>query len=77
MAQEKPNGLCSLTTSRKGLTVTFEDISIDVHGLGEDYGSTCLSVVKDLFPTFGSGARPTRVIYILNSCTFEKLDPER
>ncbi|EXF83814.1 multidrug resistance protein CDR1 [Colletotrichum fioriniae PJ7] len=35
---------------QKRLTVTFKDLSIEVHGLGEDYGSTCLSVLADLFP---------------------------
>lgn len=49
------------STSSKGLTVTFQDVGIEVHGLGEDYGSTCLSVVTDLLPSFGSGSVPTRV----------------
>lgn len=35
---------------QKALTVTFKDLSIEVHGLGEDYGSTCLSVLADLLP---------------------------
>ncbi|KAF9875080.1 ABC multidrug transporter [Colletotrichum karsti] len=34
----------------KGVTVTFRDVSIEVHGLGEDFGSTCLSVLGDLVP---------------------------
>lgn len=57
----------SSTASPMGLTVTFQDVSVEVHGQGEDYGSTCLSVVKDMFPAFGSEARPTRVCILANS----------
>ncbi|KAI1846646.1 hypothetical protein JX265_009051 [Neoarthrinium moseri] len=48
--------------SSKGLTVTFKDVSVEVHGLGEDYGSTCLSVLADLVPSFGSNPKPVRHI---------------
>lgn len=34
----------------KRLTVTFKDVSVEVDGLGEDYGATVLSVVRDLWP---------------------------
>lgn len=44
-----------------GLTVTFKDVGIEVHGLGEDYGSTVASVVGDLLPSFGKGTKSTRV----------------
>ena len=45
---------------RKQLTVTFEDVGVEVAGLGQSWGSDCLSVVKDLF-TFGGGKTATRV----------------
>lgn len=44
----------------EGLTVTFQDVSIEVHGLGEDFGSTCLSVLADLIP-FAKGKTSQRV----------------
>jgi len=37
---------------QKRLTVTFKDVSVQVAGLGEDYGSTVASVVLDLIPSF-------------------------
>lgn len=39
---------------QKRLTVTFQDVAVRVHGLGEDYGSTCASVVGDIFHIGGS-----------------------
>ncbi len=39
---------------KKRLTVTFQDIQVEVRGLGEDYGSTCTSVLSDLLPWFKS-----------------------
>ncbi|KAK6068393.1 multidrug resistance protein CDR1 [Seiridium cupressi] len=62
MAIDDDNGQRRDINPRKGLTVTFKDVSVEVHGLGEDYGSTCLSVVRDLIPSFGSDARSTRRI---------------
>ncbi|KAL0937274.1 ABC multidrug transporter [Colletotrichum truncatum] len=50
----------------KGLTVTFRDVSIQVHGLGEDFGSTCFSVLGDLIP-FGKGKKSER--HILHDIT--------
>lgn len=47
--------------SALGLTVTFKDVGVEVHGLGEDYGPTVASVVQDLLPSFGMGTRSTRV----------------
>ncbi|KAK7743073.1 hypothetical protein SLS62_010705 [Diatrype stigma] len=34
---------------QKRLTVTFQDVAVRVNGLGQDYASTCASVVGDLF----------------------------
>lgn len=45
---------------RKQLTVTFENVGIEVAGLGQSWGPDCLSVVKDLL-TFGGGKAATRV----------------
>ncbi|KAK7732557.1 hypothetical protein SLS53_008444 [Cytospora paraplurivora] len=45
-----------------GLTVTFKDVGIEVHGLGEDYGPTFTSVARDLLPSFGRGSKSTRII---------------
>ncbi|KAH6658427.1 putative ABC multidrug transporter [Truncatella angustata] len=56
------NGHDIATASDRGLTVTFQDVAVEVHGLGEDYGSTCLSVVKDLIPSLRSSAKSTRRI---------------
>ncbi|KAK6837992.1 hypothetical protein PG987_006273 [Apiospora arundinis] len=47
---------------RKQITVSFEDVGIQVFGLGEDYGSNCLSVLGDLVPKFGKGSRSKRHI---------------
>ncbi|KAH7148162.1 ABC multidrug transporter [Fusarium sp. MPI-SDFR-AT-0072] len=33
--------------AQKRLTVSFQDVGIDVHGLGEDFASTCTSVITD------------------------------
>ncbi|KAH7310719.1 ABC-2 type transporter-domain-containing protein [Stachybotrys elegans] len=49
------------TATSDGITVTFEDLGIEVSGLGEDFGSTCLSVVEDLIP-FRKKATPKRNI---------------
>lgn len=50
----------------KGLTVTFKDVAIEVHGLGEDYGPTVASVVTDLIPTsFGKDTKSRRVGYFI------------
>lgn len=46
--------------TQKRLTVTFEDVEVVVHGLGEDYGSTCTSVVTDLIPGM-NGRKSERV----------------
>lgn len=51
----------ALPRSSPGLTVSFKDIGIQVHGLGEDYGSTCLSVLGDLIFPSGKSAKTTRV----------------
>jgi hypothetical protein len=51
-------------TPQKRLTVTFEDLGIHVFGLGEDFGSTCLSVVWDIF-RFGDRNKSKRVGYKL------------
>lgn len=45
---------------RKQLTVTFEDVGIEVAGLGQSWGSDCLSVVQDLF-TLGGRKAAARV----------------
>lgn len=50
-----------LAVTRKQITVTFEDVGIEVFGAGEDYGSNCLSVLGDLVPTFGKNIRSKRV----------------
>ena len=43
---------------KKRLTVTFQEIQVEVRGLGEDYGSTCTSVLSDLLPwTKSRGSR--------------------
>lgn len=49
------------SVTRKQITVTFEDVGIEVFGAGQDYGSNCLSVLGDLVPTFGQNNRPKRV----------------
>lgn len=51
------------TTKSQGLTVTFKDVAVEVHGLGEDYGPTVASVVRDLVPSFGKGSKSTRVSF--------------
>ncbi|RBR01899.1 hypothetical protein FVER53263_20899 [Fusarium verticillioides] len=33
--------------AQKRLTVSFQDVGIDIHGLGEDFASTCTSVITD------------------------------
>ncbi|KAF5626367.1 multidrug resistance CDR1 [Fusarium tjaetaba] len=33
--------------AQKRLTVSFQDVGVDVHGLGEDFASTCTSVITD------------------------------
>lgn len=52
--------LSEASISPTGLTVTFRDVSIRVHGMGEDFGSTCLSVLGDLIP-FGKSKKSQRV----------------
>lgn len=44
----------------KKLTVTFENVGIEVAGMGQSWGSDCLSVVQDLC-IFGRGKAATRV----------------
>jgi hypothetical protein len=44
----------------KHLTVTFRDVSVEVNGLAEDFGSTFTSVVTDLIPRKAS-TKPRRV----------------
>lgn len=46
---------------KKRLTVTFNDVSVQVASLGENYGSTVASVVLDLIPSFKKNRRPLRV----------------
>ncbi|KUI62882.1 Brefeldin A resistance protein [Cytospora mali] len=48
--------------SDPGLTVTFKDVAVEVNGLGQDYGPTVASVVRDLMPSFGKGGKSTRHI---------------
>ncbi|OHE99429.1 multidrug resistance protein CDR1 [Colletotrichum orchidophilum] len=48
---------------QQGLTVAFRDVSIRVHGLGEDFGSTCLSVLADLFPFAKSKTSPRHILH--------------
>ncbi|KAK8091733.1 ABC-2 type transporter-domain-containing protein [Apiospora hydei] len=48
--------------ARKQLTVTFEDVGIEVFGLGQDFGSNCLSVLGDLVPSFGKSNKSKRHI---------------
>ncbi|ROV97280.1 hypothetical protein VSDG_04785 [Cytospora chrysosperma] len=50
------------TNTSPGLTVTFKDVGIEVHGMGEDYGPTVASVVRSLVPSFGKSAKSTRHI---------------
>jgi hypothetical protein len=52
-------------TSSKGLAVTFQDVAVKVHGIGEGCGSTCLSVVTDLMLSFGASKGSKRVSIIL------------
>jgi hypothetical protein len=44
----------------KRLTVTFRDVDIQVDGLGEDYSSTCASVLTSMLPS-GRGNKSMRV----------------
>lgn len=44
----------------KRLTVTFQDVTVEVAGLGEDTAPTVGSVLTDLLPT-GQGRKSTRV----------------
>jgi ATP-binding cassette subfamily G (WHITE) protein 2 (SNQ2) len=46
---------------QKRLTVTFKDVAVKVAGLGEDYGSTVVSVIFDLIPSFKKTQPPSRV----------------
>ncbi|RKK32707.1 hypothetical protein BFJ66_g15252 [Fusarium oxysporum f. sp. cepae] len=39
--------------AQKRLTVSFHDVGIDVHGLGEDFASTFISVITDWIPFKG------------------------
>ncbi|KAH7230842.1 ABC multidrug transporter [Fusarium solani] len=39
--------------AQKRLTVSFQDVGIDVHGLGEDFASTFMSVITDWIPFKG------------------------
>lgn len=48
-------------SSDPGLTVTFKDVGIEVHGQGEDYGATVGSVVRSLIPSFGKSHKSARV----------------
>ncbi|KAF2971491.1 hypothetical protein GQX73_g2127 [Xylaria multiplex] len=45
-----------------GLTVTFEDVAVEVEGLGESYVSTVSSVVSGLLPSFKKDERTKRHI---------------
>ncbi|KAI0536310.1 putative ABC multidrug transporter [Xylaria digitata] len=45
-----------------GLTVTFEDVAVEVEGLGESYVSTVSSVVSGLLPSFKKDERIKRDI---------------
>ncbi|KAK5681587.1 hypothetical protein LTS10_006120 [Elasticomyces elasticus] len=47
---------------QKRLTVTFQDVAVQVASLGEDYGSTVASVVTDLFPSFKKARAAPRYI---------------
>ncbi|KAJ0383507.1 hypothetical protein COL922a_010351 [Colletotrichum nupharicola] len=55
--------LIGTSNSSTGLTVTFQDVSIRVHGMGEDFGSTCLSVLGDLIP-FGKSKKSQRLLVL-------------
>ncbi|KAI4599597.1 hypothetical protein KJ359_001694 [Pestalotiopsis sp. 9143b] len=46
---------------QSSLTVTFENVNVEVHGVGEDFGATCTSVVLDLLP-FGGVVKTKRHI---------------
>ncbi|KAF4827452.1 hypothetical protein CGCTS75_v008173 [Colletotrichum tropicale] len=61
--------LSGASNSSMGLTVTFQDVSIRVHGMGEDFGSTCLSVLGDLIP-FGKSKKSQRVKFVQAKCSW-------
>ncbi|KAF4821836.1 Brefeldin A resistance protein [Colletotrichum siamense] len=61
--------LSGASDSPTGLTVTFRDVSIRVHGMGEDFGSTCLSVLGDLIP-FGKSKKSERVKFVQAKCSW-------
>lgn len=48
-------------TAQKRLTVTFNEVAVEVEGLGENYGSTVASVVTDLIPSFKKKSTSSRV----------------
>lgn len=48
-------------TTQKRLTVTFNEVAVEVEGLGENYGSTVASVVTDLIPSFTKKGSSSRV----------------
>lgn len=60
-AAHGPSAMSNMHDSTsKRLTVTFRGVDIVVHGLGEDFGSTCASVISDLIP-FKNGSTSQRV----------------
>lgn len=57
------NGIAATAAETlKKLTVTFKDVAVEVDGLGEDFGSTCLSVVRDCL-SFGTLNKSKRVCH--------------
>lgn len=48
-------------TTQKRLTVTFDEVAVEVEGLGENFGSTVASVVADLIPSFTKNGASSRV----------------
>ncbi|KAH8673305.1 ABC-2 type transporter-domain-containing protein [Xylariales sp. PMI_506] len=53
--------------SGAGLTVSFQDVGVEVFGLGEDYGPTCASVVTDMLAPFRRETKTKR--HILHDVT--------
>jgi hypothetical protein len=47
-------------SATKRLTVTFEDVGIQVSGEGENFASTCFSVISGIFQS-GRQNKPKRV----------------
>ncbi|KAK6197215.1 hypothetical protein LQW54_010831 [Pestalotiopsis sp. IQ-011] len=48
---------------QSSLTVTFENVNVEVHGVGEDFGATCTSVVLDLLPFVGVGKTKRPILH--------------